>query len=166
MPHTLIGALIERAPRNLTIVSNNAGNAIRRRSNPIVIGLVSGLVWSFTALGIWEPMDRMTAMLSAAVSPTALITGRGTGPKLAATRQRAAGSNDGGPPQTRAPPPDRLVPVGQGGWAVTRGGCRDECHCRVARRGHCVLASPSPLMLSSDCGSGSQNVGGVLSLPV
>jgi malonate transporter len=42
-------------------------------SNPIIIGLVSGLVWSFTGLGIWEPLDRMTAMLSAAASPTALI---------------------------------------------------------------------------------------------
>jgi malonate transporter and related proteins len=42
-------------------------------SNPIIIGLVSGLAWSFTGLGIWGPLDKMTAMLSAAASPTALI---------------------------------------------------------------------------------------------
>jgi malonate transporter and related proteins len=42
-------------------------------SNPIIIGLLSGLAWSFTGLGIWEPLDKMTAMLSAAASPTALI---------------------------------------------------------------------------------------------
>ncbi|UEM25050.1 AEC family transporter (plasmid) [Skermanella mucosa] len=42
-------------------------------SNPIIIGLLSGLAWSFTGLGIWEPLDRMTAMLAAAAAPTALI---------------------------------------------------------------------------------------------
>jgi malonate transporter and related proteins len=42
-------------------------------SNPIIIGLVSGLVWSFTGVGLWGPLDKMTGMLSAAASPTALI---------------------------------------------------------------------------------------------
>jgi len=42
-------------------------------SNPIIIGLVSGLIWSLTGLGIWGPLDKMTTMLGAAASPTALI---------------------------------------------------------------------------------------------
>ncbi len=42
-------------------------------SNPIIIGIASGLLWSLTGLGIWGPLDKMTAMLSAAASPTALI---------------------------------------------------------------------------------------------
>ena len=50
------------------------GPAVRDTvSNPIIIGLVCGLAWSFTGLGIWSPLDKMTAMLSAAASPTALI---------------------------------------------------------------------------------------------
>jgi malonate transporter and related proteins len=42
-------------------------------SNPIIIGLMTGLAWSYTGLGIWGPLDKMTSMLSAAASPTALI---------------------------------------------------------------------------------------------
>jgi malonate transporter and related proteins len=42
-------------------------------SNPIIIGIAGGLLWSLTGLGIWGPLDKMTAMLSAAASPTALI---------------------------------------------------------------------------------------------
>ncbi len=42
-------------------------------SNPIIIGLLTGLAWGLTGLGLWEPLDRMFGMLSAAASPTALI---------------------------------------------------------------------------------------------
>jgi malonate transporter and related proteins len=42
-------------------------------SNPIIIGLLAGLAWGLTGLGLWDPLDRMAGMLSAAASPTALI---------------------------------------------------------------------------------------------
>jgi len=47
MPHTLIGALIERAPRNLTIVSNNAGNGTTSLAALLAAGLVRKMVCSF-----------------------------------------------------------------------------------------------------------------------
>ncbi|EWY39673.1 hypothetical protein N825_05555 [Skermanella stibiiresistens SB22] len=50
------------------------GSAVKDTvTNPIIIGLIGGLAWSFTGLGIWQPLDRMMAMLGAAASPTALI---------------------------------------------------------------------------------------------
>lgn len=42
-------------------------------TNPIIIGIASGLLWSLTGLGIWAPLEKMTSMLAAAASPTALI---------------------------------------------------------------------------------------------
>jgi len=42
-------------------------------SNPIILGLLAGLAWGMTGLGIWQPLDKMAVMLAAAASPTALI---------------------------------------------------------------------------------------------
>ncbi|QRG08484.1 3-oxoacid CoA-transferase subunit A [Xanthobacter dioxanivorans] len=47
MPHELIDALIERAPRDLTIVSNNAGNGTKGLAALLAAGLVRKVVCSF-----------------------------------------------------------------------------------------------------------------------
>lgn len=47
MPHELIDALIARAPRDLTIVSNNAGNGITGLAALLAAGLVKKVVCSF-----------------------------------------------------------------------------------------------------------------------
>ncbi|QTL06084.1 3-oxoacid CoA-transferase subunit A [Aquabacter sp. L1I39] len=47
MPHQLIDALIERAPKDLTIVSNNAGNGTTGLAALLQAGLVRKVVCSF-----------------------------------------------------------------------------------------------------------------------
>lgn len=47
MPHELIGALIAKAPRDLTIVSNNAGNGTTGLAALLAAGLVRKMVCSF-----------------------------------------------------------------------------------------------------------------------
>lgn len=47
MPHELIDALIARAPRDLTIVSNNAGNGTKGLAALLAAGLVRKMVCSF-----------------------------------------------------------------------------------------------------------------------
>nr|WP_238120678.1 MULTISPECIES: 3-oxoacid CoA-transferase subunit A [unclassified Xanthobacter] len=47
MPHELIDALIAKAPRDLTIVSNNAGNGTKGLAALLAAGLVRKMVCSF-----------------------------------------------------------------------------------------------------------------------
>lgn len=47
MPHELIDAVIARAPRDLTIISNNAGNGITGLAALLAAGLVRKVVCSF-----------------------------------------------------------------------------------------------------------------------
>ena len=110
-------------------------------SNPIIIGLVSGLAWSFTGLGIWGPLDKMTGMLSAAASPTALIALGAASPKHSPHRRRTAGGHDGGHAETGGASADRLVPDGQGPTGCPR---------RSSRDGHCCFAAGANVYLQAN----------------
>ena len=61
--------------------------------NPIVLGLIAGIAWNLTGLGLAPSVDRVTTMLSEAATPTALLALGGMQGAIGRQQIRQAGAS-------------------------------------------------------------------------